>query len=750
MEKPQDSMPCCTLDTTAYSQLTPGEQEQILHLQQSILEAVALGHAPQETIDQICLLEERLLPNAVASVMLLDEHGKLNVFAAPSIPPEGIARLNGLHPGPEAGSCGNVVYRGEPVFVGDTTRDERWKGLRDVAMDFDLRSCWSMPLRSSDRDVIGTFALTSFEHRLPSPFHRKMLEIGASIIGIVLERRRHADALAASEKRYRQIFEMNQAVKFLIDPKTGRIIDANSAAEKFYGYSHEQLLHMHVSDLNTAPKEQIKPLMAEAMMRRREHAEFKHQLATGEVRDVEVYFGPVGDDDSALLYSIVHDITERKRAESALLRERNFISAVFQSVGSVIMIIDHRGCIVQFNRTAEETTGYTFDEVRDKPFFWERFLPKTQSDGVREVFARIMSGHPTPRFENAWCHRDGSQREFDWTNTLFTDPVDGNHYLVTIGNDISERKAAETALSAAEKRLAAVITHFQGGVLLEDANRRIVLANEAFCAMFGIPVGPNILVGASCIGSLEQASAKFVASDRFMQRSNKLVTSGKAATAEEWTLVDGRTLEQDYLPIVDGEQFVGHLWIYRDISHHKERERNLEHLAQTDALTGVPNRRAFSTKMHDELERLQRYQTRPGAVLMLDLDLFKHVNDHYGHQAGDAVLRHFAETLQDQLRRVDTLARVGGEEFAILLPETDCEGARHFAERLRKAVENSSVNYNGIEIRVTTSIGIAPLHAPLSSEEDELMALKYADEALYSAKEAGRNRVAIADCCLAA
>ena len=169
--------------------LTGEEQEKILRLQQSILESVARGDSYLEVIGQVCKLEEQLLPNSVGSAMLLDQHGEaLNVLAAPSVPPEGISQLNGLRPGPGGGSCGNVIYRQEPQFVCNTFTDPRWQNVRQLAYDFNLCSCWSVPVYSRERKIIGTFALSSFEHRSPSTFHLRLLEIGASIVSIMLDR----------------------------------------------------------------------------------------------------------------------------------------------------------------------------------------------------------------------------------------------------------------------------------------------------------------------------------------------------------------------------------------------------------------------------------------------------------------------------------------------------------------------------------------------------------------------------------
>jgi diguanylate cyclase (GGDEF)-like protein len=175
-----------------------------------------------------------------------------------------------------------------------------------------------------------------------------------------------------------------------------------------------------------------------------------------------------------------------------------------------------------------------------------------------------------------------------------------------------------------------------------------------------------------------------------------------------------------------------------DITERKRMDAELLMLATTDFLTGLPNRREFMARLDDELARLHRNMDECAAVLMLDIDHFKHVNDEYGHATGDAVLRHLAALMQVGQRKVDKLGRVGGEEFAILLPGASFDAAMVYAERLRQKVATTPLEHEGLVIAVTVSIGIASLY-PSDANSDA--ALVRADKALYAAKEAGRNRV---------
>jgi diguanylate cyclase (GGDEF)-like protein len=164
--------------------------------------------------------------------------------------------------------------------------------------------------------------------------------------------------------------------------------------------------------------------------------------------------------------------------------------------------------------------------------------------------------------------------------------------------------------------------------------------------------------------------------------------------------------------------------------------------AATDALTGLPNRRAFDRQFNAEFKRARRFNEGL-SVLLIDVDRFKHINDEDGHLVGDDVLRHLAGTLRSHLpRQFDILARFGGEEFAAVLPHTDREAALHVAERLRVAVESTSIQTSAGERFITISIGIGNLGTRASREVmTTLDLLDEADRCLYESKRQGRNRV---------
>ena len=165
----------------------------------------------------------------------------------------------------------------------------------------------------------------------------------------------------------------------------------------------------------------------------------------------------------------------------------------------------------------------------------------------------------------------------------------------------------------------------------------------------------------------------------------------------------------------------------------------LAKLSMTDRLTGLLNRGTWENLIDAEYERYRRYGHNT-CLIMFDIDHFKAVNDTYGHLAGDEVIKYTAKVMKDNLRQSDSPGRYGGEEFGIILPETDAEGARVICERIREAIQNSTVQTTAAPIQYTVSIGIAPL---TDRPENHMQWLQQADEALYAAKEGGRNRVVV-------
>jgi diguanylate cyclase (GGDEF)-like protein len=172
------------------------------------------------------------------------------------------------------------------------------------------------------------------------------------------------------------------------------------------------------------------------------------------------------------------------------------------------------------------------------------------------------------------------------------------------------------------------------------------------------------------------------------------------------------------------------------------QHRQIEQMAITDGQTGLYNNRYFYKVLGEEWEKVERYN-RHFALIIMDIDLFKKVNDTYGHLSGDMVLSQLSKILSREARKVDTVARYGGEEFTVLLPETPVVEAVNVAERMRKAIESHAFEGAGITLSITASFGVADSLNPGFTAVEDI--IKVADARLYVAKESGRNRVIAED-----
>ncbi len=277
-------------------------------------------------------------------------------------------------------------------------------------------------------------------------------------------------------------------------------------------------------------------------------------------------------------------------------------------------------------------------------------------------------------------------------------------------------------------------TIFEGmrdGVLVLDARDRVVDIN---------PTAQNIVGTSSSEVIGRSAREVFAGRDDLV---NNYDASGEVH--KELSIGGGearRFYDLVMSPLFDRRKNpIGRLLVLRDISERKHAEEELRRLATTDSLTGMFNRGHFLELSTREVGRALRYR-RPLSLMMIDIDHFKRVNDNYGHDAGDKVLQSFADIGRDQIRDVDIFGRLGGEEFAILLPDTGFSSAGDVAERLRKAVADNRVRINDEAVKITISVGVSTISASIQNLD---MLISSADKALYKAKWEGRNKIRYAD-----
>jgi diguanylate cyclase (GGDEF)-like protein/PAS domain S-box-containing protein len=313
--------------------------------------------------------------------------------------------------------------------------------------------------------------------------------------------------------------------------------------------------------------------------------------------------------------------------------------------------------------------------------------------------------------------------------------------LMAVLQDVSEQVRRERQLRQSDAWLNALLTSISDYALVGlDREGRVSCWNETIGRVTGFP--PSVVGRPYSVFYPDDATTPARAHDRLRE-----------ADDNGWSLEEGPRLR------ADGSQFWGsamisplpdrdpepaddnepaYCLVLRDISDKRDLIDHRRTSAFCDHLTGVANRRAFFEAAELELTRHRR-APRPTALILFDADHFKQINDRHGHPAGDAVLRQLGAALSLTFRQVDVVARIGGEEFAVLLPSSTLAGAAAVAERLRKLVESQPATFDGTPVACTVSAGIAAIDENETLDLDTL--IKRADQALYAAKANGRNRV---------
>ncbi len=392
---------------------------------------------------------------------------------------------------------------------------------------------------------------------------------------------------------------------------------------------------------------------------------------------------------------------------------------------------------VIFSEHWVDMLGYAHTELKSQRDAWLALIHPEDVAMVTESFAAYVRGEKnTYQIEYRmwhkdkfwlWVHNIGQVLEWD---------INGQPLrAVGIHQNIHERKTAQ----ARDRLLISALEAVGHGIVITDINATIEWVNPAFEKLTGYSL-------AESIGRQPKEMVKSgYQSASFYQAMWNTILGGKTWCGE---LVNKRKNGEIYneeltiAPVKDENGVISHfVGIKHDISSRISMQQQLWEMAVTDYLTGLINRRYFMVKLEEEFSRVQRSRDYQVTVLMLDLDYFKHINDTYGHAIGDALLKHVSGIIHQNLRKTDAAGRLGGEEFSIFLPNTSLTAAKIFAQRLCQRIQDNPLQLETLSVTITASIGIAIIETTDASCDAVLMR---ADNALYRAKETGRNRVEVA------
>jgi diguanylate cyclase (GGDEF)-like protein/PAS domain S-box-containing protein len=511
----------------------------------------------------------------------------------------------------------------------------------------------------------------------------------------------------------------------LID-KEGRFLYLNAAFTAIMGYTLKDIPTGKDWFLKAFPDQNYREEVVKAwnkdLARGALDRVFRITSKSGVVKELE-FRGTVLKDDRIIV--ILTDITERKRAEEA------YHAVVEHSLQGLHILQDQREIFA--NSAYADMLGYTVEELL-------ALSPKQVKDLVHPDDQEVAWGHlrnriegkpAPPHYEFRIIRKDRSVR---WVES-FPSRIEygGKPALQVAMVDITERKLAEATLKNSEERYRTLVESSTDAILMLNRDRNVVTCNQAFLDLFGYEKSE---IEGQSIRTIHSSDESF----RAYGKATYPLVERVGSLREEWDLKrkDGTILSAEIVtsPIrsADGTT-TGYICIIRDITERKRAEEELAYMATHDSLTGLPNRTLFTDRLTMALVQARRSQ-RKLAVMLLDLDYFKNVNDTLGHSVGDQLLCAVGHRLKGLLRKGDTVARIGGDEFLLLLPEMlQIEYATTLAQKVLESFREPFA-FNDHQLYITTSIGIV-IFPDNDGDADTL--IKNADIAMYRAKNKGRD-----------
>lgn len=535
------------------------------------------------------------------------------------------------------------------------------------------------------------------------------------------------------KERYRQFFEVNSSVKLVIEPETGAILEANSAAVKFYGYSHKTLTSMNISKINCLSEQEVLEERKAAMSEQRLYFEFKHKLASGEIKEVDVYSGPVEVNGKTLLFSIVHDVTQKNSQARELEEERFRLRSIVEGTDAAIWEWHEKSQTVRLNDKWLTLLGYEMlpsqqittnawrsrIHIKDLSLFEDEFSKHV--NGQSEKF-RVTLRHKSVSGKTLWIKHSGR---------FMTSSKNSGKILYCASVDVTELKEKEQQALLSLEKFEAIANSTMAGVLSLDENYKINYINKQFTHILGFDV--------DALSGLDSWIKQVTQNDNDRTMLSNLIKNGFVEQSFELNLVckDG-VLKDIMLSIVKSKYSTVATFV--DITEQKKRENTIQYIANHDTLTGLYNRASFTKNLSLEMNKASLNNEKI-CILFMDLDGFKQINDTYGHDAGDRVLQIVANRMSAEARverRHDAVARLGGDEFTAMLVNVKstayCEQIIH---RILQSIDQP-IMFNDTALQVTVSIGAVMIEPSSGLNSDAV--LRKADHAMYNAKNSGKNR----------
>lgn len=564
---------------------------------------------------------------------------------------------------------------------------------------------------------------------------QKLSHLNEELEAEITERKATEEALLSSEERFSKAFTFSPVAIYLNDLESGKFIDVNDQGLAITGRTRDEVVGRTPVELamwlDDADRRQVSDTIRDSGELR--DVDLKLRRADGVVIDTVCSFALLDVRGRKTVLSIVRDVTESQRAQAELAETNETISALFEASPVAIIGLDTQSNVTLWNRTAESLFGWTEEEIVGKQY---PLVPDDRQEEFAVLRKRAYGGEGFTDLETTRRTKSGESIDVSISVAPVRDSKNVVQGVVAVLADISARTRTEHALRDSEERYRTLFARNLAGVYRTTVEGLVIECNDALARMLGYESPEEITRGPLVDYHYPNPEERASFVERLLRDGR--VTAHEARLRHKngtsvWVLESASLSRTAENPdgIIEGTMI--------DITERRQAEQTIRHLAYHDTLTDLPNRSLFVDRLQQAVARSRRTGDFV-SVLFLDLDNFKDVNDSVGHAEGDIVLKEVAKRLSSLLRDGDTLARFGGDEFVLLLPETTgVNDAIQTAQRILKAMRKAW-KVDDREFHLSASIGITI--APVDGEDPDTL-LRNADTAMYRAKEHGRAAFAL-------
>ncbi|WP_051640782.1 EAL domain-containing protein [Thiomicrorhabdus sp. Milos-T2] len=443
----------------------------------------------------------------------------------------------------------------------------------------------------------------------------------------------------------------------------------------------------------------------------------------------EQYAEAQENEQNRLMLQMVTMEVEKRANE--LQQQTSMNQRLLETMDAIVVVLNPHGVIEQFNLAAQKITGYDFKEVVGSKL-WDKLIPEADIEKSKLAFKGFTLDEQSNKHQNQLLTKQGSLVAIDWHNSILHDKHGNIEFIIATGIDITQRLKDQEAL-----RLSSVAFETQEAVVVTDNQGVILRINKAFQAITGYSESEVVGLRMSVLKSGKH-------SDVFYKKLWKTVAENGCWQGEIWNRKKNGDIFPEWLRItqvLDNNQNVtNYIGSFSDITQRKKIEDELQFLAFYDAITELPNRRLFNDRLEQNLQ-CHKKEHHHLAVVFIDLDNFKQINDTFGHAFGDKLLVQFSQLIKNMMSDSVTVSRFGGDEFVMLFPELadKIEAAIFQVENIVKLLLEELTKGLAVDehhVHVSCSIGIAVSD---SSNDSVSSLLMQADSAMYQAKSMGKN-----------